>query len=201
MSKRYLPFGYEIKKGRIHINPDQADAVCRIFQQYTERNSLQQIANRMTAEGIHYRPDTCVWNKNMVKRILENQCYCGTAEYAPIITAKQFSTVDQIRKGKTVAYSMVLKPFRKDMQCGCCGASLYLHTKSRQWFCRECGMWSAPTQAEETADNVVEKLCWLRQNPEIIHNPEGQANVQSVEVALLDREIWQALTNAEPDVD
>lgn len=25
--------------------------------------------------------------------------------------------------------------------------------------------------------------------------------MQSVEVALLDREIWQALTNAEPDVD
>ena len=62
-------------------------------------------------------------------------------------------------------------------------------------------MWSAPTQAEETADNVVEKLCWLRQNPEIIHTPEGQANVQSVEGTLLDREIWQALTNAEPDVD
>ena len=28
-----------------------------------------------------------------------------------------------------------------------------------------------------------------------------KTNVQSVEVALLDREIWQALTNAEPDVD
>lgn len=201
MSKRYLPFGYEIKKGRIHINPDQADAVCRIFQQYTERNSLQQIANRMTAEEIHYRPDTCVWNKNMVKRILENPRYCGTAEYAPIITAKQFAAVEQIRKGKTVAYSAVLKPFRKDMLCGCCGARLYWHTKCRQWFCRECGMWSAPTQAEETANDVVKKLCWLRQNPEIIHNPEGQANVQSVEVALLDREIWQALTNSEPDVD
>ena len=201
MSKRYLPFGYEIRKGKIYVNPDQADAVCRIFQQYTERNSLQQIANRMTAEGIHYRPDTCVWNKNMVKRILENPCYCGTAEYAPIITAKQFAAVEQIRKGKTVAYSAVLKPFRKDMLCGCCGARLYWHTKCRQWFCRECGMWSAPTQAEETANDVVKKLCWLQQNPEIIHNPEGQANVQSVEVALLDREIWQALTNAEPDVD
>ena len=56
-------------------------------------------------------------------------------------------------------------------------------------------------QAEETSAAIAEKLCWLRQNPEIIHNPEGQANVQSVEGALLDREIWQALINAEPDVD
>ena len=62
-------------------------------------------------------------------------------------------------------------------------------------------MWAKPLQAEETSAAIAEKLCWLRQNLEIIHNPEGQANVQSVEVALLDREIWQALTNAEPDAD
>ena len=62
-------------------------------------------------------------------------------------------------------------------------------------------MWAKPLRAEETSAAIAEKLCWLRQNPEIIHNPVGQANVQSVEVALLDREIWQALTNAEPDAD
>ena len=59
-------------------------------------------------------------------------------------------------------------------------------------------MWAKPLRAEETSAAIAEKLCWLRQNPEIIHTPEGQANVQSVEVALLDREIWQALTNAAP---
>lgn len=62
-------------------------------------------------------------------------------------------------------------------------------------------MWAKPLRAEETSAAIAEKLCWLWQNPEIIHTPEGQANVQSVEGALLDREIWQALTNAEPDVD
>lgn len=87
------------------------------------------------------------------------------------------------------------------MQCGCCDERLYWHPKTNQWFCRRCGMWAKPLRAEETSAAIAEKLCWLRQNPEIIHTPEGQANVQSVEVALLDREIWQALTNAEPDVD
>ena len=62
-------------------------------------------------------------------------------------------------------------------------------------------MWAKPLRAEETSAAIAEKLCWLWQNPEIIHPPEGQANVQTVEGALLDREIWQALTNAEPDVD
>lgn len=99
------------------------------------------------------------------------------------------------------AYSTILQPFRQDMQCGCCDERLYWHPKTNQWFCRRCGMWAKPLRAEETSAAIAEKLCWLRQNPEIIHTPEGQANVQSVEVALLDREIWQALTNAEPDVD
>ena len=62
-------------------------------------------------------------------------------------------------------------------------------------------MWSKPTQAEGTFNSIVEKLRWLQQNPELIHPPAGKANVQSMEIILLDREIGQALLDAEPDVD
>lgn len=201
MKNRYLPFGYKIADGKVVTAPEQVEAVRRIFADYTAGQTFQQIANALSSQGISYRPDTPRWNKNMVSRILANADYCGTAEYPKIITAEQLEAAEQIRKSKTVTYSATLKPFRRDMQCGFCGARLYWHPKSRQWFCRECGMWSAPTQAEETSDNVVKKLCWLQQNPEIILNPEGQANVQSVEVTLLDREIGQALMDAEPDAD
>ena len=184
MKNRYLPFGYKIADGKVVTAPEQVEAVRRIFADYTAGQTFQQIANALSSQGISYRPDTPRWNKNMVSRILANADYCGTAEYPKIITAEQLEAAEQIRKSKTVTYSATLKPVRRDMQCGFCGATLYWHPKSRQWFCRECGMWSAPTQAEETSDNVVKKLCWLQQNPEIIHNPEGQANVQSVEVTL-----------------
>ena len=197
MKNRYLPFGYKIADGKIVADSEQVEAVRRIFDAYT----FQQIADALSAQGIPYRSDASRWNKNMVSRILANADYCGTAEYPQIITAGQLEAAEQIRKSKTVTYSATLKPFRKDMQCGCCGARLYWHSKSNQWFCRECGMWSKPTQAKETFNSIVEKLRGLQQNSELIHNPEGQANVQSVEVTLLDREIWQALTNAEPDVD
>ena len=62
-------------------------------------------------------------------------------------------------------------------------------------------MWSTPTQAEETFNSIVEKLRWLQQNPELIHPPAGKANVQSMEIVLLDREIEQALLDEEPDAD
>ena len=62
-------------------------------------------------------------------------------------------------------------------------------------------MWSKPTQAEETFNSIVEKRRWLRQNLELIHPPAGKANVQSMGTTLLDREIRQALMDAEPDAD
>ena len=201
MKNRYLPFGYKIADGKIVTASEQAEAVRWIFDAYTAGQTFQQIADALSAQGIPYRLDAPRWNKNMVSRILANADYCGTAEYPQIITAEQLEEAGQIRKSKAVTYSATLKPFRKDMQCGCCEARLYWHPKSNQWFCRECGMWSKPTQAEETFNNIVEKLRWLRQNPEVVHPPAGQTNVRSMEAALLDREIGQALLDAESDAD
>ena len=201
MKNRYLPFGYKIADGKIVADSEQVEAVRRIFDAYTAGQTFQQIADALSAQEIPYRPDSPHWNKNMVSRILANADYCGTAEYPQIITAEQLKTAEQIRKSKSSTYSETLKPFRKDMQCGCCGARLYWHPKSNQWFCRECGMWSKPTQAEETFNSIVEKLRWLRQNLELIHPPAGKANVQSMGTTLLDREIRQALMDAEPDAD
>lgn len=163
MKNRYLPFGYKIADGKIVADSEQVEAVRRIFDAYTAGQTFQQIADALSAQGIPYRSDASRWNKNMVSRILANADYCGTAEYPQIITAGQFEAAEQIRKSKTVTYSATLKPFRKDMHCGCCGARLYWHPKSNQWFCRECGMWSKPTQAEETFNSIVEKLRWLQQ--------------------------------------
>lgn len=182
MKNRYLPFGYKIADGKIVADSEQVEAVRRIFDAYTAGQTFQQIADALSAQGIPYRSDASRWNKNMVSRILANADYCGTAEYPQIITAGQFEAAEQIRKSKTVTYSATLKPFRKDMHCGCCGARLYWHPKSNQWFCRECGMWSKPTQAEETFNSIVEKLRWLQQNPELIHPPAGKANATTISI-------------------
>lgn len=124
MKNRYLPFGYKIADGKIVADSEQVEAVRRIFDAYTAGQTFQQIADALSAQGIPYRSDASRWNKNMVSRILANADYCGTAEYPQIITAGQFEAAEQIRKSKTVTYSATLKPFRKDMHCGCCGARL-----------------------------------------------------------------------------
>lgn len=201
MKNRYLPFGYKIADGKI-VADSRTGRSCTPDIRCLHRRANISTDCRCAVCPRYPLPFGCIsLEQNMVSRILANADYCGTAEYPQIITAGQFEAAEQIRKSKTVTYSATLKPFRKDMHCGCCGARLYWHPKSNQWFCRECGMWSKPTQAEETFNSIVEKLRWLQQNPELIHPPAGKANVQSMEIVLLDREIEQALLDEEPDAD
>ena len=71
--QRKIPFGYEVRGGLIQPHPQEADAVRYIFRQYQAGASLLAIAEDMTRQGIRYHRHTAEWNKNMVKRILENE--------------------------------------------------------------------------------------------------------------------------------
>lgn len=112
--------------------------------------------------------------------------------------AKQKHNLTRIH---TLGYSAVLKPFRSDMQCACCGERLYWRPRTQQWTCRQCGMWSKPMQPENMAQQIVDRLYQIQQHPEIIHNPKEQCNTRSIEVAQLDHEIHTALALPELDAD
>ena len=75
--QRKIPFGYMICGGLILPHPQEADAVRYIFGQYLAGASLLTIAEGMTRQDIRYHQHTAEWNKNMVKRILENAKYTG----------------------------------------------------------------------------------------------------------------------------
>ena len=192
MKKRYLPFGYVIRDGEIRVDTEQAKIVSGIFEAYIAGNTLQQIAESMTAKQIAYRPDQITWNKNSIRRILTNDGYCGTGKYPLLVTEKQFRQAEQIRLSKTMPYSDVLAPFRKDMQCGDCGARLYWHGKSQQWFCHQCGMWSAPIDETALSASISEKLQRIQENPLQVRAPKG-TSVQSIESARLDQKIRQTM--------
>lgn len=133
--------------------------------------------------------------------ILANEIYCGAKGYPAIISKEVYSQAASIRSNKTVTYSAVLKPFRSDMQCACCGERLYWRPRTQQWTCRQCGMWSKPMQPENMAQQIVDRLYQIQQHPEIIHNPKEQCNTRSIEVAQLDHEIHTALALPELDAD
>lgn len=85
---RTIPFGYEMRGGEIQMNLIEAKAVQTIFESYLQGFSLSDIAQYMSEKGIPYHETSLTWNKNMVKRILENERYTGTEDFLPLITKR-----------------------------------------------------------------------------------------------------------------
>lgn len=164
MKNRYIPFGYQMQNGDSVINTEQAATVQHIFYAYTEGQSFKEIAEYLTTSGTAYHFSDNNWNKNIVARILANEIYCGAKGYPAIISKEVYSQAASIRSNKTVTYSAVLKPFRSDMQCACCGERLYWRPRTQQWTCRQCGMWSKPMQPENMAQQIVDRLYQMIQD-------------------------------------
>ena len=62
-----------MQKGEIIAEPTESQAVKDIFKLYLDGNSMSEIARQMSISQISYNGITFDWNKNMVKRILENE--------------------------------------------------------------------------------------------------------------------------------
>ena len=89
---RTIPFGYMMRNGAITTNPAEVLAVLTIFSEYMAGKSLNEIARNM---GVPYS-ENVGWNKNMVKRVLENDKYLGTDIYPQLreIKTPQFVIVE-----------------------------------------------------------------------------------------------------------
>ena len=95
---RNIPFGYTMQKGEIVEEPTESQAVKDIFKLYLDGKSMSELARQMSINQISYNGITFDWNKNMVKRILENEKYLGkdaaeksgvaALEYADVATLK-----------------------------------------------------------------------------------------------------------------
>lgn len=99
MSKRKLPFGYQIASGEVIIHVDEAALVRRIFDQYVLGASYIEITGMLKNQPVPYQADK-QWNKNMVARILENPCYIGENEFPPIIAKDVFQRAAEKRSRK-----------------------------------------------------------------------------------------------------
>ena len=51
MRQRHMPLGYRMAGGKIVIDPEQAEIIKGIFQEYSEGASLYQIARKLTEQG------------------------------------------------------------------------------------------------------------------------------------------------------
>lgn len=104
---RVIPFGYCMRNGKITVDFTESKAVIRIFEEYLNGSSLLQITKLMESEKIRYSEGSEKWNKNMVKRIIENEKYLGTYKYPQIISEKFFTQANEKRVLKATSICFI----------------------------------------------------------------------------------------------
>jgi hypothetical protein len=93
-----------VADGKVAVNAAEADAVREIFRRYADGEGYQAIADAMSESGVCYHIGKPEWNKNMVKRVLENAKYIGENGYPAIVAATEFERVQALQASKTANY-------------------------------------------------------------------------------------------------
>ena len=139
---RTIPFGYCMKNGEITTEPKELYTVVTIFDEYLKGKSLSEIANLMQYENIRYSEDSEHWNKNMVKRIIENEKYLGNDTYPQIIDNETFRLANEKRLQNATRLNLIsddLQKIRNRTYCSECGHRLSRiggNSKYEHWDCR-----------------------------------------------------------------
>ena len=139
---RTIPFGYCMKNGEITTESKELYAVVTIFNEYLKGRSLSEIAKLMQTEKIRYNAVSDKWNKNMVKRIIENDKYLGNDTYPQLITEDIFKRANEKRVKKSTTINLIsddLQKIRNRTYCTECGHRLSRiggNSKYEHWDCR-----------------------------------------------------------------
>jgi len=198
MRNRKLLYGYIIQSGEIAIEPKEKIVVKRIFSSYIEGFSYQGIADMLNEDGLPYSSEDREWNKNKVKRLLENPRYIGENEYPAIITAKTFAQVQTViqskaRKGGSKRERPALKLAAK-LYCEECGQKLQRIGGNQQkpgviyLKCLECGKLFSIADDELLAE--IERQRTARKTAMAA---DGLKYKPSVEVMKVENELNRAL--------
>ncbi len=141
MELRMIFYGYRKEQFTYFADQNEAEIVERIFREYVGSKTLQKIANELTAEQIVYYKDKTVWNKNMVRRILENRHYIGDSEYPKIIDENVFKKAETLRLskgGKREKDTKEIEFLKGSTICANCGKGFTRRSKYKtreRWLC------------------------------------------------------------------
>lgn len=71
-------YGYEVgPDGELTVNPNEAQVVCWIFEQYLSGNSLGKIAAGLEQREISSPTGRPKWNREAIDKLLSNEKYTG----------------------------------------------------------------------------------------------------------------------------
>lgn len=203
---RTIPFGYMMKDGIITTNPNEVLAVVTIFSEYLAGKSLSEIADQMT---VPYS-ESVRWNKNMVKRILENERYLGTEIYPQLISKDIFKAVNERKAKKATSLCVIpeeLQAVRNMTFCKECGHRLFRsggNCRSEKWDCHnsECSRFEYRITDNMLIGAIMNVLNTVIANPDLIESDnESGTYIPTAEIHRQQNEINRMIESPQIDYD
>ncbi len=207
---RNIPFGYTMQKGEIVEEPTERQAIIYIFKLYLDGRSMSEIARQMSISQISYNGITFDWNKNMVKRILENEKYLGKDGYTALIDSETFYRANARKKSKATSVNEIseeLKIIRSLTYCTECGHRLSRiggNTQTDKCDCRnpECSRFNYRLTDNMIKDILLHILNAVIANPDLLDtDSEISAYTPSIKVKCQQNEINRLMDNSQIDTE
>ena len=195
-----------MQNGEIAANPKEVLAVITIFSEYLKGKSLLEIAKQMDVPYC----DGAVWNKNMVKRIIENEKYLGTDKYPQLIDEEIFRRANATRVSKATSLCVItddLQEIRNRTFCKECGNRLFRkggNTRSEKWDCcrKECYPLDYRLTDQMLIGAILNVMNSVIANPSLLESSaESSTYVPSGEVIRQQNEIRHMMDAAQLDYD
>ncbi len=200
---RVVAFGYKVELGEIIINEYEAIEVKQAFAAYRQGSSFFKIAEDLTARKVTYLADKFDWNKNRVKRMLENKNYIGNADMPPLIAEDDFIEVQNLISAKNMGKRETpaeLLLLQGKIDCAECGSALkrYLTHKRDAFICKNDQCKTSITLRKLTV--AAEKIIAQIKNEETLC-PENKKATADSEIEYLQNAFKAELNNPVLDDD
>ena len=199
-----------MQKGEIIAEPTESQVVKNIFKLYLGGKSMSEIARQMSISQVSYNGITFDWNKNMVKRILENEKYLGKDGYPVLIDSKTFYHANVRKKSKATSVNEIseeLKIMRSLSYCTECGHRLSRfggNTQTDKWDCRnpECSRFNYRLTDNMIKDILFHILNTVIANPDLLDtDSEISGYTPDIKVKCQQNEINRLMDNPQIDTE
>lgn len=72
------PYGYDVRQGRLVVNPNEAPIVKRVFSMYlNDCMGLRSIAQQLNADEVPTKRGASLWDQSLISKMLKNVVYTG----------------------------------------------------------------------------------------------------------------------------
>lgn len=176
IKNRNIPYGYKFEKGKITVDDFETTIVRKVFTDYISGLSLLKISNVLNDRKIEYLPAQIKWNKNKIKRMIEDERYLGTEKYPQIIEYELFNKANHVKSKrdttKNIKRTSFIYNLNKPVVCSECNGQMKRthHPQlkiTEKWICMRCGC-SVSILDEDLLNGIKEMLNFLILNPSII---------------------------------